>query len=169
MGISSVARRALCVLCAVLCLNGTAHATQGEALDFNLPAQGIADALNALSERAGVPIVFPYDLTRNRSSNRVSGRFTVTEALDVLLAGTGLTGGLSEKGVLTISPAGSRTQRTDRGETRVTQSPRTRGISAFFASIAAAVTAHAQDSRAETPGQSPNAAVSVEEVTVTAR
>jgi iron complex outermembrane recepter protein len=60
-----------------------------------------------LSEQTGVPVVFPYDLVKDSTAARVVGPYTLVEALDALLKDTELSGGLSDKGVLTISEAKS--------------------------------------------------------------
>jgi iron complex outermembrane receptor protein len=153
-------RGRIIALCIALSLAATARAAgPRQVFDINLPAQSLTTALNRLSEQTGVPVVFPYDLAKGRSSTPVTGRHTALEALTVLLAGTGLSGGLSEKGVLTISSAPMAEQS---GETPVTPKPRRAAIAAFFTSIATALTAPAQ----QPAGAESN---SVEEVLVTAR
>lgn len=165
-----VAWRLVLALCSVLCLAATANANPDKVYRIDLPAQSVAEALNGLSEQTGVPVVFPYDLTKDRRTNPVTGRYTLQEALDALLKDTGLSGGLSDKGVLTISPSRSHTGK--RGETFVTQNDSRKstsetkpnkptGIAAFFASIAAAFSASAQDGDTQ-----PS---TVEEIVVTAQ
>jgi iron complex outermembrane receptor protein len=165
--------RLVLALCVALCAIGTAKAESGKVYDVDLPAQSVATALNGLSEQTGVPVVFPYDLARDRKSNPVNGRYTLLDALDVLLRDTGLSGGLSDKGVLTISRSRSRTQQN--GETFVTpnenegssengirtSAPRKRGVAAVLASLAAVFSASAQE---VTPSSS-----SLDEVVVTAQ
>src|SRR5438552_13912712 len=96
--IVSMTGRFLFALSVVLCTVGTSVAEGSKYYEIDLPRQSVAAALNGLSEQANVPVVFSYDLTKNRTSNPVIGRFTLLEALDSLLKGTGLSGGLSEKG-----------------------------------------------------------------------
>ena len=90
-----------------LCAVKTARAEGSTYYEIRLPRESVSSALNELSEQTNVPVVFPFDLAKDRMSNPVVGRFTLQEALDALLQGTGLSGGLSDKGVLTISPARS--------------------------------------------------------------
>jgi len=40
-------------------------------------------------------MLFPYDLAASRQANAVVGRFTLTGALDAILEGSGLSGGLN--------------------------------------------------------------------------
>lgn len=103
----------------VLCAVGTCAAEPQKVYDIRLCSQSVADALNGLSEQTGAPVVFAYDLVRNRTSNPVIGRYTLEEALDVLLKDTGLSGGFSDRGVLTISASKSTTPKL--GESIVTQ------------------------------------------------
>jgi iron complex outermembrane recepter protein len=159
----------------VLCLIGTARAEFGKVYDINLPAQSVAAALNGLSEQTGVSVVFPYDLARDRRSHPVVGRFPLLEALELLLEDTGLSGGLSDKGVLTISPSKSRSYH--QREAEVTQNhndlsesnpkmPRAGAIAAFLASVAATFSVSAQNAdRVATSDQSAN----LSEIIVTAQ
>jgi iron complex outermembrane receptor protein len=148
--------RVVFALCLVLCIVRTSMADPPKVYDIDLPAEGVADALNGLSAQTGAPVVFPYDLVKNRRTSPVAGRFTLLGALDALLKDTGLSGGLSDKGVLTVSLAKSAALKS--GETLVThndnqqntnkkRAARPAGIAAFFASIAAGFSSapHAAD------------------------
>jgi outer membrane receptor protein involved in Fe transport len=164
--------RLVLALCFVLCIAGTSVAEPRKVYDIDLRAQGVADALNGLSEQTGVPVVFPYDLVKDRKANPVVGRYTLLEALDALLKDTGLSGGLSVKGVLTISPSKSSTPKP--GETIVTQEteqntnktrhPRATRIAAFFAALAGVSSASAQDTDADSSNS-----LQMESVVVTAQ
>jgi len=102
-----------------------------------------------------VPVVFSYSLVRDRSANAVVGHYTLRDALEALLKGTGLSGGLSDKGVLTISPlqpgtssygeAILTTNTQKQQNIQTTRVGRPAGIAAFLASIAAAFTASAEN------------------------
>jgi outer membrane receptor protein involved in Fe transport len=144
------------LLCLALLAVETSAGEPQAAYDIDLPGQGVADALNSLSAQAGVPIVFPYDLARGRRANPIFGHYTLRAALDELLKGTGLSGGLSDKGVLMISLAKS--EAAERGETIVTHEnkpviPKNRhsGMAAILASVTAAfsASAHAADDAGE--------------------
>jgi iron complex outermembrane recepter protein len=142
------------VLLVVLLLARTSLADPTKIYDIDLRTHSVADALNGLSEQTGVPVVFPYDLVKDRKANPVVGRYTVLGALDELLKDTGLSGGLSDKGVVTVSLAKSDTPTS--GETSVpheenqqatkkTRADKRPAIAAFFASIAAAFSASAEE------------------------
>ncbi|MEM7504586.1 MAG: TonB-dependent receptor, partial [Pseudomonadota bacterium] len=82
-----------------------AHAVFGNerVYELDVPARNVAQALEILAEQTGAITLFPYDLAAGAQANAVVGRFTLPEALDALLRGTGLSGGLSEKRVITIT------------------------------------------------------------------
>ncbi len=80
-----------------------AKAEQKEVFDFNIPRQGIESALNALAGSTSKLLLFPYETVQLEESNPVVGRCTLTDALSVMLQGTGLRGDLTESGVITIS------------------------------------------------------------------
>lgn len=152
---ASTGWRLMWVLCLVLCIVGTSAAQAPRVYDIELHTASIADALNELSEQTGVPVVFPYDLVKDRQAHPVVGRYTVLDALSALLKDSGLSGGLSESGVLTVSLAESAAP-GKRGETFVTHTEqqqdkqktwpaRTASIAGFFAALASAFTANAQE------------------------
>jgi outer membrane receptor protein involved in Fe transport len=57
----------------------------------NIPAGRLATALTTLGRQMGVDILFADELVGDRTSPAISGRIEVAEALDRVLAGTGLT------------------------------------------------------------------------------
>lgn len=91
----------------VLSLAATAEADQAREYEFDIPRQSVETALSTLATQTGALLLFPYDLVQPVDSKPVSGKYTVEDALAVLLQGTGLTGGLTEGGVITISRAGA--------------------------------------------------------------
>ena len=57
---------------------------------FAIGAQSLGSALNELSATAGVPIAFAPELVAGRQAPSVQGRLSLRQALERLLAGTGL-------------------------------------------------------------------------------
>lgn len=57
---------------------------------FSIPAQPLAAALSAYGEATHIPMLVDTELTAGRRSNAVMGVFTPFDALQGLLAGTGL-------------------------------------------------------------------------------
>lgn len=79
----------LATTCAVSAPAAWAQAARTAAAEttFDIPAQGLASALNAFSRQAGVQILFPYDAIEGRSSKPLQGRYTTHNALNLLLTG----------------------------------------------------------------------------------
>ncbi|WP_400770589.1 TonB-dependent siderophore receptor [Methylosinus sporium] len=57
---------------------------------YDIPGGPMTDALNRLADMSGAQLAYDAALTRSIKSHGVSGRRTLSEALDQLLAGTGL-------------------------------------------------------------------------------
>ena len=96
----------------------------------------------------------------------VIGRYTVREALDVMLRGTQLAGGLTESGMMFVSLSGSATDKKREAQMTGKQNKRTllASISALF--FGATDATYAQDAVEPTRAQP---VVQMEEVIVTAR
>ncbi|WP_161965981.1 TonB-dependent receptor domain-containing protein [Steroidobacter cummioxidans] len=58
--------------------------------DFNIPAQSLASALNELSRQSNIVVTAPSRLTSDRLAPAIYGSYTPHEALQALLAGSGL-------------------------------------------------------------------------------
>lgn len=148
---------ALLLLSMMLC--GAARADE-PVYDIDIPSMNAAEALNRFAEQTGAVMLFSYDLARARRANTVRGRYTMLQGLDLLLRGTGLSGGLSDKRVVSISQSGNN-QRL--GEAVAVQKEKASWMNRFVAYVGAIF--------AVTPGaraadEAP-ATQTVEEVTVT--
>ena len=147
--------------------------------DIDIPSLNAAEALNELAEQTGAVMLFPYDLVVNRQANAVVGRFTLTGALEAILEGSGLSGGLSDRRVVQIvieesSEGGQIEASTEapinqQGDTEMPSDNRTgfwRGLTATLGLAAtAAIPGQGQ-------AQAPNASAvpaTLEEIVVTAR
>ncbi len=62
----------------------------GGGAPFSIPAQPLADALNAYGEATRIPMFVDTELTAGRRSSAVTGVLSPFDALNGLLAGTGL-------------------------------------------------------------------------------
>ena len=71
--------------------------------EFSIPAQPLADALEALADHTGAMMIVPFELAESRRASPVVGHYTLPAALDAMLTGTGLSGDLSEKRVITVT------------------------------------------------------------------
>ena len=122
------------------------YANEANEVSYNIdvPALNVADALELLAEQTHAITLFPYDLAANAKANAVVGQYTLPEALNALLEGTGLSGGLSEKRVITIT-------KTVREEKEETMNSRTTGALAAVAAtvISSSAVAQIADNTAE--------------------
>lgn len=73
--------------------------------EIDLPAQPLADAIAALSAQTGTPVVYTEPSVAARQAPALSGSFTAEEALDRLLAGSGLQSTYTASGALTLGKA----------------------------------------------------------------
>lgn len=65
---------------------------------LDLPAAPLAQSLNALAQRAGVQVVFASGLTAGRTAPALRGTYTAGQALERLLAGSGLAARVADGG-----------------------------------------------------------------------
>lgn len=116
---------------------------------LNIPQQSIASALNVLYEQTGALSLFPYDLVEKRKSNPVIGRFTLPQALSLLLKNTGLSGDFSEKRVITISVSAEQTRTTNEEELMSTKKMKMTGVAAALATMVSATAVNAQQDQVQ--------------------
>ncbi|MCB1104648.1 MAG: TonB-dependent receptor [Opitutaceae bacterium] len=57
---------------------------------YDLPGADAAQTLKAFSDQSGEQIVYPVERVKGVQTNAIKGEFTAREALDLMLAGTGL-------------------------------------------------------------------------------
>ena len=81
---------------------------------FQVPAGRLAQSVLVLSEQASVQVVFDSETTGSVNGNAVSGAMGLGDALDRMLAGTGLKWRWLRSGVVTIE-TGAATQDDERG------------------------------------------------------
>lgn len=80
-------------------------ATEGQSKKhtLDLPADTVENAIKKLSQQSGVDILVPTRIVHGLRSKPVQGEYTVREALDIMLADTGLAVGQDAKsGVFTV-------------------------------------------------------------------
>lgn len=88
------------IVASALCISVTACAE--DAREFNIPAGGLGDALNAFASQSDQQIFFTADLVKDLRIGGLQGRHLPHAALDRLLAGTGLTWAETRPGVIYI-------------------------------------------------------------------
>ena len=84
---------------------GFERADDSVALEWNIPAQPLTDALIAWSEQSNFVVLIEDDLTAGIRSRELIGAFTSFEALERLLAASGLTYKIRDEQTLIVSPA----------------------------------------------------------------
>jgi len=73
----------------------SAQAAPAESVDFDIPAQSVSSALSDFARQARVQFLLFTEGLQTVEANAVVGRYPIQEALDLLLAGTGLKGAYS--------------------------------------------------------------------------
>ena len=147
----------------MMCLETQATEESTRVYQINLPVQNVAKALTSLSEQTDLQVLFPYDIAEARQASAVVGEFTLSEALNLLLNGTGLSGGLTDSGVITVSLKPSNKIGEDQMNSKKTKTTFFAAVSAALLSVftPAMVSGQATDSRADN--------TVLEEVVVTAQ
>src|SRR5436190_3561188 len=123
------------VLCACLAVSkpAVAEPTYAQATKYNLDISGadLTTALPALSRQTGVVVLYPYALAQVRS-NPVKGSYTVPEALQLMLQGTGFSGDVTAQGAVSIS---RQKRQCTQGEAMLHDSKSTVSVIALLASL----------------------------------
>ncbi len=71
-------------------------------ITFNIPRQRADLSLIKFAEQADITLLFPLNKIADKQTNRLSGNFSIMEALNLLLNDTGLKTDISESGQLSI-------------------------------------------------------------------
>lgn len=71
---------------------------------FDIPSLEVRKALGIIAKQTHYQLVFSSELVDKLQSSPVKGRYTVTEALDILLKGSFLSGSVTERGVIVVMP-----------------------------------------------------------------
>ena len=107
MALSPLSALFLCAGLFLALCRPAAGAGEAPKRSFDLPAGVAGETLKHFAAQAGCEIVFQPSAVAGVKTNAVHGLYTQQEALDRLLAGTGLIGSRDEKtGVLAVFRAG---------------------------------------------------------------
>ena len=135
---------------------------------IDIPQSNADQALKTLAHQTGVQVLVPFDLVKAIDTRPISGNYSVMTALAVLLYNTGLSGILTDSGVITISLNGSEYESNQNGKGKsmnITNSTKRKTLLAGLVGVFAAggmTQAVAQGGEAAT-GQS-----AIDEIIVTA-
>ncbi|MEI9885004.1 MAG: TonB-dependent receptor [Rhizomicrobium sp.] len=91
---------------AVLAMLGFGGAVQAadQTYQFDIPSETLGQALTDFSRASSQQIVFSEEVTAGRSTKGLHGRYTAAQALDALLAGSGLHVETNSSGVMMVRP-----------------------------------------------------------------
>jgi outer membrane receptor protein involved in Fe transport len=150
-----------CLLC------GAGWPDRDKTWEFDIPRQNVSTALSALAQKTGTQLLFPYEQVKSQDANPLTGRYTLAQALEILLRGTGLTGGVTGSGVITVSLETSANSQ-DQGEDMQREKKKglLAGVAAAVLSVFGAQNAPGQESA---EAQSTRGTPVLEEIIVTAQ
>lgn len=77
----------------------------GRQMRLSLPQQALGQSLKDVARRFDRTIIFRPELVQGRQAPRLDGAYTVSQALDAVLAGSGLAADLSDPRSILVSPA----------------------------------------------------------------
>ncbi|MEQ1486790.1 TonB-dependent receptor, partial [Methyloglobulus sp.] len=86
----------------VILFTHTAAAEDSGKQQYHIPPQPLQSAISQLSEQADLQISYPAELTKGIATPGLSGHYTAKEALNKLLAGSGLTPKVTSTNAITI-------------------------------------------------------------------
>ena len=132
-----------------------------ERYQLNVQYQTVEQALRSLANASSRQLLFPYDQMEALKSVSISGRYTLKEALGIILKGTSLSGELTTEGVILVTPI---QKKSDRGSEMKNRKNLLASTIAFFVGAGGVSSGLAQESGA---GQEEQAWV-LEEIVVTA-
>ena len=79
---------------------------QERMIDFDIPPQPLSSAIRALSERADIQVLYVEDVVGRLRSRGLRGAYTVSQALDIILEGSGLGYTVTAPGSIAIRSTG---------------------------------------------------------------
>lgn len=92
-------------LAVIAAFNTSTTIAAEQVISFDIPPQALSSALNAYADTANVQLSYPSELATGLRSPGVSGQFTAQQALQKLLAGTGIVSSTTANGTITLEKA----------------------------------------------------------------
>ncbi|MBP6799443.1 MAG: TonB-dependent receptor, partial [Luteimonas sp.] len=139
-------------------------AQQAPAREFALASQPLGDALNRLAQAANVQIMVPPDLVRGRTAPALTGRYTVQQALDRLLAGTGLVHRSTRSGVITVARADAPARPAPPAPPPTAPAPQAQQEAPEVRDMSSVQVTGSRIKRAEVEGPSPVTVISAQQI-----
>lgn len=98
-----ITRKGIIVGLCLLTISGGVVFADEQTFDFDIPEQRADDALILLGKQADATVLFQYELATQHDANQLQGEYTLPQAVDILLADSGLKAEFGEQGHLYIS------------------------------------------------------------------
>lgn len=130
-----------------------------ERYEFDISEETLGAALAQFTRQARVQLLYPYELADTKGMKPVSGRYTILEALDILFRGTDFSGGLTRRGVVTISRIEGKQRQV--GEDQMLTKKRKRSLLATISALVFGATGAAAQDGADSDAE-------IDEIIVTA-
>lgn len=70
---------------------------------FHIAGGGLEDVLENVRDLTGVSFIYSFELVDVDGLNPINGQYTIAEALEIMLRDTGLSGGLTENGMIVVT------------------------------------------------------------------
>ncbi len=136
-------------------------------VDFDIEEQPVDAALLKFAQQARMPVLFPSGVFSNVRANPVVGRYSLEQALAVLLEGTGIEASIEgEVGQLVVRTADP-AQKPNTQEDNMMASVQPRGARRLLASAISAIFAGAAAGSVSAQAPQSNTGPQVEEISVT--
>jgi iron complex outermembrane recepter protein len=108
---------ALPTLTALILLNSATTLADGNARQYNIPAQSLNNAMMQFAADSNLKLLFTADTVRGMTTNGLDGSMTSTQALSKLLQGSGMTYRFVDANTVTIeTPSGNLIKAADTGQ-----------------------------------------------------
>ena len=133
---------ALCILLASSASHSDIDSDSAERYQLNVESQTVEQALRSLANASGRQLLFPYDQMEALKSISISGRYTLEEALGIILKDTSLSGELTTEGVILVTPI---QKKSDRGSEMKNRKKILAATVAFFAGAGSATGVFGQE------------------------
>ncbi len=147
-----------CLLCVI---GGVAAEGDLERYDISIQVVDAEQVLKELAAQTESLLLFPFELAENRRVQPISGRYTIEQALGLLLADSGLVGVLSNHRVISVT----RVNKPENGDENMQTTTKKTLLGRFMTGLAAVLVASPAISAAETTDEDEPY---IEEIIVTA-
>lgn len=142
------------------------YATKSKQLyNFNVHEDVFSAALDLIVKQTDTLVLYPPELAKEQGINSIDGRYSIDEALNIMLKDKDFSAGLTKRGVIVIS----QNNKNEASKMRKKYLPIKTKVSTLVASIAIATSAMAQDSSLENSAGVEESKNTLEKIIVTSR